>query len=188
MGEDVALALNQPIELSNPAQAAATATELVTRLLKEGRARPRGTLVVNTTPPGAAVFASGGQIGTTPYEHPAWAGSYDVIVQKPGYNPAQLHASVEADKKESLQAILEPLPGPPPRRPLWRTVTGAIAIGLGGTLLLGSTPSLFSSDSSQVATGAAVAVVGSLVTVGGVLLLTLPVTRPKPKSAVQQVH
>lgn len=187
MGQEVALSLNQPIDLSVPAQAVATTTELVTRLLKEGRARPRGTLEISSNPPGASVVLPYGTTGLTPYSHPAWAGSYDVMVQKPGYTPARLRVNILLEQKESQQLTLEPLAGPPPKRPLWRTVTGAVAIGLGGTILLTTTSSLFSSDSSTVAVGASGVTVGSLLVVGGVLLLTLPVKKPAPKPSTIQV-
>lgn len=187
MGQEVALSLNQPIDLSVPAQAAATTTELVARLLKEGRARPRGTLEISSNPPGASVVLPYGTTGLTPYSHPAWAGSYDVMVQKPGYAPARLRVNILPEQKESQQLTLTPLAGPPPKRPLWRTVTGAVAIGLGGTILLTTTSSLFSSDSSTVAVGASGVTVGSLLVVGGVLLLTLPVKKPAPKPSTTQV-
>lgn len=187
MGQEVALSLNQPIELSVPAQAVATTTELVTRLLKEGRARPRGTLEISSNPSGAAVVLPYGTTGLTPFSHPAWAGSYDVMVQKPGYAPARLRVNILPEQKESQQLTLEPLAGPPPKRPLWRTVTGAVAIALGGTIVLTTTSSLFSSDSSTVAVGASGLTVGSLLVVGGVLLLTLPVKKTVPKPATTQV-
>jgi len=113
------------------------------------------------------------------YEHPIWTGTYEVVVQKTGYKPLTLSAHIEPGNKEARQANLELLPPPPPGRPLWRTVTGAIAVGLGGTMGLLSTSSLFSSDSNQVATGAGVTALGAGLAVGGVLLLTLPSAKPK---------
>lgn len=180
MGEDLADAVNQPIDPAKPEQAAALVGGLVTRLLKEGRARPRGTLEVQSTPPGSQVLLPRGFAGVTPYERPAWAGPYEVVVQKFGYKPARLTANVEADKKETLQVNLELLPAPPPRRPRWRTVTGAVAIGVGGTLILLSLPSLPSGDTDKLATDAALISLGAVLTVGGVLLLTLPLGKPKP--------
>lgn len=179
MGGEIALALDQPVDLSAKDQAASLVGGLVTRLLVEGRKRPRGSLEIKSTPPGAVVLLPSGVTGTTPYDRPAWVGSFEVVVQKVGYKPAHLPVNVKEGQKETLQVNLEPLPGPPPRRPLWRTVTGAIAIGLGGTLILVSTPSLFSSDSGTVATGAGIVTLGTAVAVGGVLLLTLPWAKPK---------
>jgi hypothetical protein len=82
----------------------------------------------------------------TPYEHIAFTGQHDLIIQKLGYKTQTLRVIVQEGKKSTSRLALmqdeEPEPAPalrPPtksspselRRPRWRLVTGGLALGIG---------------------------------------------------------
>jgi hypothetical protein len=177
---DAVVAMSDPIDMRNVQQPPATAASLAARLLQEARTRPRGTLEVLSTPPGAEVVMARGVVGKTPYLRPAFAGTHELTLQLPGYQPARLAVKVEGGKKETVQLLLNPLEGVAssgPKRPLWRTVTGWVGVGLGGTVftigLIGVV------DDHTDGKSIAAMVVGPLVAGAGVLLLTLPTSRSK---------
>ncbi len=114
------------------------------RVLTDGPGRARGTLLVRSSPSSAEILRGGNVLGQTPYERVVFAGTYDLILQKPGYRPEPLHIKVEEGKKartelQLAQVEVEPEPAPllrprlgaPVGRPRWRLVTGGLAIGLG---------------------------------------------------------
>lgn len=122
-------------------------SETATQLLSQAAARPRGTLDVTTTPPGAEVLVAGRHVGVTPYQHAMWAGSYAVELRLPGFRPLQQTVELSVDAPTQLALTLEPESNTPSvanldpktqvkRRPLWRIAAGASAIGV-GVLMLG---------------------------------------------------
>jgi hypothetical protein len=187
---DAALKLDQPLDFNQLGQATAMASSLVTRLLKEGRTRPHGTLEVNSTPPGAEVVLPRGPVGVTPYQHAVFAGPTDVTVQKLGYQPAYVSVNVEPGSKGAANVVLLPVEKKGlARLPRWRLITGIVAVSVGGLafsigLLTASSQGGASSGiagaSSGVSGGSIAALaIGGAIAAGGVLLLTLPVSRPK---------
>lgn len=175
---DAVVAMSDPLDLRSPQQPPATAAALCTKLLQEARTRPRGTLEVLSTPPGAEVVLQRGVVGRTPYLRPAFAGTHEVTVQLPGYQSAHLAVKVEGGKKETVQLLLNPLEGEASsgtKRPLWRTVSGAVGIGLGGTIFTFGVIGLL--DDRTDGRAIAATVVGPLIAGAGIILLTLPTWR-----------
>lgn len=182
---DVAMGAHQPIDFTpGPSgQAPAAAFEMAGRLLREGRTRPRGTLSVQSTPPGAEVVLPRGPVGVTPYEHAAFAGPTEVTVQKEGYQPTHLNINVEAGGKGAAQVLLQPVEKQGlSRLPRWRIITGAIAVGVGGTAFgIGLLDLTLNASAQEGPSSQAISavVIGGMIAAGGILLLTLPPSRPK---------
>lgn len=176
-GEAIAAA-SSPFELTKPEPPAAAAAALVARLLQDGRSRQRGSLEVLSTPPGAEVVIADRVAGTTPYQRAAFVGPHQITIQKVDYQPARMAVQIEPEKKATVQVLLTPLDTgskSPPKRPLWRTITGAIAIGVGGLAFgIGALGLFQSQDRAESIAGT---VVGGALVAGGVVLLVLP-TRP----------
>ena len=128
--------------------------ETLSRLFKEGTARPRGSLEVLSSPAGADVLLTERKLGQTPYQRAAFVGSYPVVVKQSGYKLHSETITVTEGKKAVLKAELlregeSSRPAPPPLppssaattwvpsvldrepRPLWRIALGASAIGVG---------------------------------------------------------
>ncbi len=129
--------------------------ETLSRLFKEGTARPRGSLEVLSSPAGADVLLTERKLGQTPYQRAAFVGSYPVVVKQSGYKLHSETITVTEGKKAVLKAELlregesgRAPPPPPPLivatppggaspvtdrepRPLWRIALGASAIGVG---------------------------------------------------------
>ena len=106
-----------------------------------------GTLIVQTTPPGADVrlLAAGDpSLGHTPIENTEMpAGSHILVVRKPGYVEISRGVSVAEKEVVRLDLVLQPVPQPRRRR-YW--IIGAVlgplaAVGLGVGLGVGLTRS-----------------------------------------------
>ena len=80
--------------------------ELVQELLRNGTARPRGKLRLTSDPPGARVIVDNIPLGTTPYERDTFIGSHEVVLSKPGHEPALLNLVVEDGKVEERSVPL----------------------------------------------------------------------------------
>lgn len=80
--------------------------ELVQELLRNGTARPRGKLRIVSEPPGARVIVDSIPLGETPYERDTFIGAHEVVVSKPGYEPALLNLVVEDGKVEDRSVPL----------------------------------------------------------------------------------
>ncbi|MBL0693871.1 PEGA domain-containing protein [Comamonas sp. JC664] len=78
----------------------------------EVKARPAGTLVVESKPPGASVALRGRELGVTPLsgvEVPA--GQHPVVVTLPGHASFAQYTDVASSKSTEVKATLEPTPG-----------------------------------------------------------------------------
>lgn len=76
------------------------------------KARPAGTLVVESKPAGASVLVRGQELGVTPLkgvEVPA--GQHPVVVSLPGYSAFSQYTEVASAKSTEVKATLEPTPG-----------------------------------------------------------------------------
>lgn len=187
-------------------QAAALLPAAVLKLLREGQGRPRGALAITSDPPGAGIKLGTRLLGTTPYTHPTFAGSYEVVLEKSEYQPARLQVEVKEGKQASLAVTLvaaEPPPAPllpPPvvmvrSRPRWRLISGGLLLGA-GVILIGFGSSALAVNGKCLADPIAPAVTcmdrfdtsavgggllgaGVALTAGGAVLLALPgVLRP----------
>jgi hypothetical protein len=83
---------------------------LTTRLLEQGLARPRGTVEITTTPPGAQVQLDGRPLGVTPLSRPVFSGDRDVRITRPGFAPLHAVLPVVAGQNASLDVQLVPQP------------------------------------------------------------------------------
>lgn len=158
---------------------AARAAELLQTELADAlalaAARPRGELVVQTEPSGAAVYAAGQRLGTTPYRQAAWTGDKKLELRRDGYTTWTGRVEVEEAKPTNLSIKLQPVPEPaapaaigagppaasstatPPApaataakphetaRPRWRLVTGGLSLA-SGSLLVGFGASALAMD------------------------------------------
>ena len=104
-------------------------------------------------------------------------------MQLEGYQPARVGVKVEPEQKGTVQVLLNPgeaVAKPSGRKlPLWRTITGWSAVGVGSLAL--TIGILGVVDNSSDGKSIAGVVLGSAITAGGILLLTLPYPRPAKK-------
>lgn len=147
---DVALSLSRSCPACNGVRAASLLAESLGKLLVDGTTRPRGTLAVSSTPPGAEVLLDGRSVGTTPYRHPLFAGRYAIALKKPGYTPAETRVVVESGKTALAELPLTlaagqvepavPMPSEPTLirkpRPRWRLIAGSLGLA-SGVLFIG---------------------------------------------------
>ena len=98
--------------------------------------RPRGSLAVSSTPPGAKVRVDGRLLGTTPFQQEVFAGARAIEVRKDKYLPYQSSTQVEPNQTATIETLLQRDPSAQLSRPLWRIVTGSILLG-GGLLMAG---------------------------------------------------
>lgn len=186
---------------------------LLDQVIGTALSRPRGTLQIIPQPLRAEVRVHDILLrsGTKPVE--LWHGSYDVAAQLAGHQAAKLSVVIDSSEPKVIPVNLVPLvpvvrstvsapqPVQPPRRPLWRMVTGgvllassAVMLGVGGyaTVLDGrcvtepmapvlECPQIV--DSKSVGVGMLSAGAGLLI--GGGLLITLPVSSRKNSSQSQ---
>lgn len=205
--EDVAATATFSCALCTPEQLTAQLGSTLQRLLKDGPGRPHGTLLLRSEPPGAEVRKGERVLGQTPYEHAAYVGTQELTLHRPDYAPETVRIVVQEGKKATAEvalSLVEPTPAtlvpppvspqapppPPRRRPLWRLVTGGVAVGL-GLLLAGYGVSGLVIDGQCVSppeppaincrdrfdtlpTGAELVGAGAALSVAGVVLLALP--------------
>ncbi|QDE67632.1 PEGA domain-containing protein [Myxococcus xanthus] len=76
------------------------------------KARPAGTLVVESKPAGASVLVRGQELGVTPLKGVEMtAGQHPVVVSLPGYSAFAQYTEVASAKSTEVKATLEPTPG-----------------------------------------------------------------------------
>lgn len=176
---------------------------LLDQVIGNALSRPRGTLQIIPQPLRAEVRVHDILLRSGTKSIELWHGTYDVAVQLAGHQAAKLSVVVDSSEPKIVPVNLVPLvpvvrstvptpqPVQPPRRPLWRMVTGgvllagsAVMLGVGGyaTVIDGrcvaepmapvsECPHLV--DSKSVGIGMLSAGAGLLI--GGGLLMTLPV-------------
>lgn len=119
----------------------------VYELLAAALSRPRGTLSITSQPPGAALRLNGEPRGPAPLQQEVFAGTYEVVAERPGYLVGK--ASLEVLPGQSATAELRlvsaapaapvslPVAAPPEavRRPLWRLISGGALLGAGAILV-----------------------------------------------------
>lgn len=88
--------------------------ELAKSALGTGLARPRGTLVVKSTPAGAEIFEGEQRLGVTPYQRAAYAESHTLSLRRAGYQDETLQITVNAGQVALAEAVLRDLPEPAP--------------------------------------------------------------------------
>lgn len=124
--------------------------DAVGQVLEAGLGRPRGTLLIESEPPGAAVKIDGRLAGLAPLRRDVLAGEHTIDLSAGGQRPASERIRVEPSEKKTLRVELaaelpeaEPAPAQtlaPPAglrarlaypRPRWRLLVGGVAVGAG---------------------------------------------------------
>lgn len=124
--------------------------EAVGQAVEAGLGRPRGTLLIESEPPGAAVKIDGRLAGLTPLRRDVLAGEHTIDLSAGGQEPASERIRVEPSEKKTLRVRLAaelPAAEPPPAqglappaslrtrlfypRPRWRLLAGGAAVGAG---------------------------------------------------------
>ncbi len=186
------------------AQTAAALTEAMSTLIIDAQSRPRGTLSVVSTPPGAEIYAGERLLGRTPYQGTAWAGTLALRVSLKGYDSEEQRVLIFDRQTSSLKvALAEALIEPPPApllapamrwerapRPRLRIVIGGVFLGA-AVLMLGFGGSALSVAENCVepadpgatvcrtlhgttGVGSALVFSGAFLGLGGALLIGLP--------------
>ena len=157
---------------------------------------------MSSIPSAAQLKLSGRLLGQTPWKGSVFAGQQQIEVSAPSYEPQTMLTTVGPGQQVSLSVLLSPqlVPEPVPRgsapllpqarRPLWRVVTGAAAMGV-GILMIGIGGSGLAADGTCVpplqppalvcretihsaAAGGSLLGVGLGLTIGGAVLVGLP--------------
>ncbi len=112
-------------ERLKPASLEADLSGLTRKLFQQALNRPRGTLKIESSPPGATVFWGGNTMGTTPFERISLAGPHKLRLELAGHQPVERDHTVEPGDNQPLSITLTPteLPPPPPP-PQWITLAG----------------------------------------------------------------
>lgn len=154
---DLAVAVEKICEPCTAEKAAATVSDALSTMIPTGLSRPRGTVVVSSTPEQAEVRFGERRVGVTPLKHAAWPGVVKITVQKPGFVASTSTTWLEQDKTATLELSLAPEAPPPPEpppapllatlpppttapesvllpRPRWRLITGGVAAAVGVVL------------------------------------------------------
>ncbi|MFO0575570.1 MAG: PEGA domain-containing protein [Polyangia bacterium] len=179
---ELAAWVDRPCAACGPQQAAAALSQAVAELLRKGLLRPRGTLLVRTSPPGAQLVVDGRPVGRSPLQLPVWAGPHSIRAELPGHNPES--AQVQAAEGLVTELALA-LAAPPPRK-LWPLVVGGIAVGAGGLALTAGTFELLglrgctTTCATDTALGVTTFLLGAAATTTGVVLLVKHRRRPAP--------
>lgn len=80
--------------------------DTVQELLRQAAARPRGTLQVESDPPGALVQFDGHTLGTTPYRREAFVGPHEVMISKVGYTSHSASINITETEPTQLSVAL----------------------------------------------------------------------------------
>lgn len=128
---------------------AAALREAVGRVVEAGLGRPRGTLLIESEPPGATVKVDGRLAGLAPLRRDVLAGEHTIDLSAGGQESASERIRVEPSEKKTLRVRLAaelPETEPPPAlalapaslrarlfypRPRWRLLAGGAAVGAG---------------------------------------------------------
>lgn len=181
-------------------------SEVTAELFRQASSRPRGTLEVDSDPPGALVQVDGRTLGTTPFQRDAFVGPHEVLVTKSGYSPYSATAQIVDGGTAKLQANLPAIVAPPSPYPRIRriakwsllgvglasTLIGATLLGVGGSRPLcadvspGSMTPCWSGNLKPAGITFLVLGLGSLAASGGLFLYDLTSTpaTTKPSAAL----
>lgn len=121
----------------------AQVNDAIADLFRQASTRARGTLVINSEPPGAVVQVDGRTLGNTPFRRDTFVGAHDISVSKPGYLTQQQVVQIGDGDSRTWQVSLPsanasaPAPGIPAKRiAKWALLgTGLVATIAGGVLL-----------------------------------------------------
>ncbi|MDI1337965.1 MAG: protein kinase [Lacunisphaera sp.] len=97
--------------------------------------RSMGTLVITSTPAGAAILQDGKEIGRTPFTGRTQLGSYRLTLQQKGYKSAEVSGVVARNTELRLSAELEKQTFPQPGQP-WENTLGQKFVPVPGTGVL----------------------------------------------------
>lgn len=194
---EISATAEEPTERSDLAKLSAQIEAVTARLINETTTRPRGSLAVTSQPAGARVFLDGRWLGTTPWQQEVFAGRRAIELQSPGSVAHSEPVRIAPGQARTVQLTLEPqraIAGNEParregKRPLWRVVTGGIALG-GGLVLLGfgtsalvmsgrchdaeADPTSCSPYYDTTPVGAGLIGAGAALSITGVVLLAIP--------------
>ena len=81
-------------------------SELLQKALIEEAARPRGSLAVESKPPGALVFVDGTELGVTPFKRPSYSGKHRLVLRSAGFRSDQRDIEVPESQRLSLDIAL----------------------------------------------------------------------------------
>ena len=179
-------------------------------LLERGIGRGRGSVDIASLPASAMVFVDGQAVGLTPYRGPLFAGGHQVLLRKEGFSEFSQPIDVRDGESTQILGSLQPnapvavaTPAPiyvkQPGRPLWRLLTGGVAIGA-GAVLFGFGISALSIDNKCVnalstptancqtvyntgEVGGALLGLSIGMMLGGSVVIALPPARPKAASS-----
>lgn len=131
--------------------AATQLVQLLQQTLTQDAARSRGELHIASVPSGVSVSLDGVDVGTTPYQRPAFSGDHTLVLRLAGFHPHAERVTVGTGQAVVRRILLDPgedlsrgylpalppasVPRPSPRaraqRPTWRVALGGSLIGLG---------------------------------------------------------
>ena len=213
---DVAAAAEPPCPGCGGDQLVAQVTEQVRNMIKEAQAKPRGSWAITSEPPGATVRVDNRVIGKTPISRAAFAGSFELIFEKPEFQSERKQVEVQSGQKATVAVTLNPaVVEAPPKpvvaekpvkpasaRPLWRIITGSVltaagvgmlgfgisALSVNGQCLMEPTPPAVKCfDRYTTGTvGGALTGVGAAAIVGGVLMIAIPGSTKSPAKSATQ--
>lgn len=119
--------------------------DMVQELMRQGGSRPRGTIKVDSEPPGAAVHVDGNALGQTPYQRDAFVGPHRVSVSKSGYTKYDSAVTVEDGQTLTVTAPLQAVattlssgPTRPTKILKWVFLGAGLAAVLAGGIVLGA--------------------------------------------------
>lgn len=118
--------------------------ETVQELLRQAAARPRGTLQVESDPPGALVQFDGHTLGTTPYRREAFVGPHEVMISKVGYTSHSASINITESDPTQLSvslpqmAVAAPTATRAKRIAKWSLLGGGALLTIVGAAILGA--------------------------------------------------
>lgn len=112
-------------------------SDVTAELFRQASSRPRGTLEIESDPPGALVQVNGRTMGTTPYQRDTFVGPHEVLVSKTGHSPYTATAQIVDGSTVKLQAVLPVHVTPPSPYPRIRRIAkwSLLGVGLASTLI-----------------------------------------------------